>query len=73
MYVDSPGVVIVVVAGGEVAPTDVTPVVIWTPPRTTNADSAVKARRLKVPRGCLEFVRVRDLSGTYDKVLSKAC
>jgi hypothetical protein len=72
MYVDWPGVVIVVVVGGD-ALTDVSPVVAWTPPRTTNADSAVKARRLNVPRGCLEFVRVRDLTGTYDKVVSKAC
>jgi hypothetical protein len=71
-YAVSPAVVIVVVAAGD-ALTDVSPVVAWTPPRTTNADSAVKARRLKVPRGCLGFVRVRDLIGTYDKVVSKAC
>ena len=50
-YAVSPTVVIVVVGkdGGGAALAGVSPVVIWTPPRTTIADSAVKARRLKVP------------------------
>jgi hypothetical protein len=72
-YAVWPSAVMVVVGGSGAALTDVSPVVTWTPPRMTIADTAVKARCLKDPRSCLEVVTIRGLRGRYDKVFSKAC